>query len=115
LEITILISIHILIRWNIQASVALAAMEANDIASVYFSEISMCCQRSATTEPTCDTEHQVSGGATASGLFVQQISREGCDFLPACHVRTIMKKFISNDLLIATRKQLDGHLNYHES
>jgi hypothetical protein len=32
-----------------QASVALAAMEANDIASVYLSEISMCGQTSATT------------------------------------------------------------------
>jgi hypothetical protein len=49
LEITILVSIHILIRWNIQASIALAAMEANDIASVYLSEISMCRQTSATT------------------------------------------------------------------
>jgi hypothetical protein len=58
LEITILISIHILIRWNIQASVALAAMEANDIASVYFTEISMCRQTSATKSPTCKTEHQ---------------------------------------------------------
>jgi hypothetical protein len=46
---TILISIHILIRWNIQASVALAAMEASDIASAYLSEISMCLQVSATT------------------------------------------------------------------
>jgi hypothetical protein len=49
LEITILIPIHIPIRWNIQASVALAAMETNDIASVYLSEISMCRQTSATT------------------------------------------------------------------
>jgi predicted protein tyrosine phosphatase len=44
LEITILISIHIVIRWNIQASVALAAMEANDIANVYLSE-SLCVAR----------------------------------------------------------------------
>jgi hypothetical protein len=71
LEITILISIHVLIRWNIQASVALAAMEANDIANVYLSEISMCRQTSATTEPNCKTEHQVSGGAPASGFFVK--------------------------------------------
>jgi hypothetical protein len=49
LEITILISIHILIRWNIQALAALAALEANDIATVYFSEIFMCHQTSATT------------------------------------------------------------------
>jgi hypothetical protein len=49
LEITILISIHILIQWNIQRSVALAAMEANDIASVYLSEIYMYRQTSATT------------------------------------------------------------------
>jgi hypothetical protein len=47
--ITILISVHILIQWNIQASVALAAMEANQIASVYLGEISMCRQMSATT------------------------------------------------------------------
>jgi hypothetical protein len=94
LEITILTSIHILIRWNIQASVALAAMEANDIASVYLSELSMYHQTSATTEPTCKTEHQVSGGAPESGLSVKQISRKGYDFLPACHVWLIMKKFI---------------------
>jgi hypothetical protein len=39
------------ISWfdGIQASVALTAMEANDIASVYLSEISMCHQTSATT------------------------------------------------------------------
>jgi hypothetical protein len=49
LEITILISIHILIRRNIQASVALAAMEANDIASVDLGEISMYRQTSAIT------------------------------------------------------------------
>jgi hypothetical protein len=44
-----MISFHILIRWTIQASVALAAMEANNIANVYFSEISMCRQTSAIT------------------------------------------------------------------
>jgi hypothetical protein len=104
LEITILVSVHIVIRWNIQASVALAAMEVNDITSVSLSEISMCCQTSATTWPTRKTEYQVSGGAPASGLFVKQISREGCDFLPACHVWIIMKKFINNNLLVATRK-----------
>jgi hypothetical protein len=46
LEIVILISIHILIRWNIQPSVA--AMETNDTASAYLSKISMCRQTSAT-------------------------------------------------------------------
>jgi hypothetical protein len=65
LEIAILISIHILIRCNIQASVALTAMEANNIAGVYLSEISMCCQTSATIYPTWKTEHQVSEGAPA--------------------------------------------------
>jgi hypothetical protein len=48
---------------------------------------------------TCKTKHQVSGGAPASGLFVKQISHEGRDFLPAFHVRIIMKKFIGNDML----------------